>query len=288
MSAVPEAPRAADAPVFDRPVFIVSSPRSGSARLFDALAGAPEVFTVGKQAHRLIEGIPTLDVRQRGFDSNRLDAGDATAPVVGELRRVLREHARDRDGAAPGSGPFRLLDKTPKNALRIPFLAEAFPEAHFLYYHRDPREVLAQMLLAWHSGQYRTYMGLPGWPHRYWALLLTPGWRGLADRSIVEIVVAQWKVALQILLDDLEALPAHRWRVVRHADLVDNPSGEIARLCLALDYRWDRPLDGGLARQPDPASADDAAVIRGYAAELQRLWPGVQPLAERAAKFAGG
>ena len=45
-----------------------------------------------------------------------------------------------------------MLEKTPKNALRLPFLARVFPEARFIYLHRDPRRVLASMMEAWTVG----------------------------------------------------------------------------------------------------------------------------------------
>src|SRR5690606_36855978 len=38
---------------FDRPVFIVSPPRSGSTLLFETLAAAPGVFTIGDESHGL-------------------------------------------------------------------------------------------------------------------------------------------------------------------------------------------------------------------------------------------
>ena len=275
------------AATLDRPVFIVASPRSGASLLFDTLMRAPRVYSAGSASHRLLESIPALNVETHGFESNRLLAADATPAVAAELARRYHEAARDRDGAAAQRLPLRLLDKTPKHSLRIPFLAQAFPDAQFVYLYRDPREVLANMLLAWQSGRFRTYMGLPGWPREFWALLLTPGWRALAGKPLADIVAGQWQAATQVLLDDLEALAPHRWRVLRYADFLANPSGEIARLCLALDYGWDRPLDGGVTGQVEPPTAEEAEVIRRHAANLQRLWPGLQATADRAAALAG-
>src|SRR3546814_20811104 len=44
------------------------SPRSGSTLLFETLATAPGVFTIGDESQGLIEGIPALDPARRDFD----------------------------------------------------------------------------------------------------------------------------------------------------------------------------------------------------------------------------
>ena len=90
--------------VFDRPVFIVCPPRSGSTLLFETMAQSPDVYTIGDESHQLIEGVPTLAPAARGFESNRLAAVDATPAVVAELRGAfLRGPARSRP-AATGCG----------------------------------------------------------------------------------------------------------------------------------------------------------------------------------------
>ena len=89
-------------------------------------------------------------------------------------------------GDPDADAPVRMLEKTPKNALRVPFLARVFPEARFIYLHRDPRPVLASMMEAWQSGRFRTYPNLPGWTGLPWSLLLVPGWRDLLGRPLHE------------------------------------------------------------------------------------------------------
>ena len=151
-----------------------------------------------------------------------------------------------------------MLEKTPKNALRISFLASAFPEAHFIYLYRDPRPTLASMIEAWRSGKFHTYQP-PGWGEPYWSLLLTPGWRSLIGAPLNEIVASQWAATTRILLDDMETLPSDRWCAIDYADFIASPQAEVQRLCGAMKLDWDGALGASLplaSHTLTPPSAD--------------------------------
>lgn len=265
-----------------RPVIVVSSPRSGSTLLFETLARAPELFTIGGESHQVIESIPSLQPAQRGWASNRLTADDATPAVRASLHHLFEVNARDRNGARPGGRPFRLLEKTPKNALRVSFLAEAFPDATFVYLYRDPRETISSMLDAWRSGRFVTYPGLPGWGQPQWSLLLTPGWRELIDAPLAEVVARQWIETTTTLLDDLEALPPERWCVASYDRLVADPAGEIGQLCEHLGLAWDVDLGDELPDSRHTLDSPHPDKWKRNAAELDEVWEAVRPVALRA------
>ncbi len=273
-------------PDFDRPVFIVGSPRSGSTLLFETLAQAPGVFTIGDESHEVIEGIPALGAEAHGYESNRLLPGEATPEITRQLRERFLAALRDRDGQAPAAGGrVRLLEKTPKNSLRVPFLARVFPEARFIYLHRDPRQVLASMMEAWTSGRFRTYPRLPGWTGLPWSLLLVPGWRRGIGHSLHTIVAHQWNTMTRLLLDDLERLPAERWTVARYDALVADPQAEVRRLCAAVGYEWDRTLDA-LPLSKYTVSPPDPAKWRRLASRIDAVLPTIQEQAKRAERVA--
>jgi hypothetical protein len=272
---------------FDRPIFIVNPPRSGSSLLFETLAKARGVYTVGGESHNVIEGVPALGIVAQNFESNCLDASHATPEVKAQLRPRFNQLLRDRDGAAAPAGRVRMLEKTPKNALRIPFLAEIFPEAHFVFLQRDPRQTLASMMEGWESGRFNTYPQLPGWRgQRQWSFLLTPGWRDLAPLPLERIVASQWNTTMQILLDSLDQLPADRWITARYDALLTDPNAEMQRLCAALDLEWDRRVEGELplARHTVSKPSDDK--WRAREQEINAVWDEIAPLAERAAAAA--
>lgn len=274
-------PHSAGRVQIERPVFIVSPPRSGSTLLFETLAQAPGLCTIGGESHQLIESIAGLHPAARGYESNRLTADDATPAVAAALHERFSVSLRDRDGA-PLSGAMRLLEKTPKNALRVPFLAAAFPDAQFVYLYRDPRETLASMLDAWQSGRFVTYSDLPAWRGLPWSLLLTPGWRDLAGRPLAEIVARQWAATVEQALDDLVALAPERWCVASYGRLVAEPQAEIERLCLFLAVDFDRTLSAPLPASRYTLSSPDPDKWQRHADALKSVLPYFEPAAQRA------
>lgn len=271
-------------PAFDRPVFIVSSPRSGTSLLFETLAQAPGLWTIGGESHEVIEGIEALHPASRGWESNRLTAGDAGPDTVRLLTGRFLARLRDRDGNPPpaGAAGLRFLEKTPKNSLRVPFLAEAFPDALFIYLYRDPRETLSSLLDAWKSGRFVTYPDLPEWEGPPWSLLLVPDWRELSGKTLAEIVARQWAAATSQLLDDLEALPPGRWCVASYDRLVSEPQAEIERLCEFIGVAWDRTLTAPLPHSRHTLTSPEPDKWRHNGEELKPVMPQITAVAERA------
>jgi uncharacterized protein (TIGR03032 family) len=272
---------------FDRPIFIVAPPRSGTSLLFETLARSPTVWTVGGESHAVMEGMPALHPANRGWDSNRATATDVGPGLAERLRAAFLAQLRDREGSRPDpqATGLRMLEKTPKNSLRIPFLKAVFPHALFIYMYRDPRQSLASMIEAWNSGRFVTYPNLPGWEGPPWSLLLTPEWRRLSGKELPEIVAAQWKMATQILLDDLERLPPQQVAVVTYDALVEEPQREVARLCRFAGIGWDQELTTPLPLSRHTVTPPDPEKWKQQEAELEAVLPDTAEVAERARKW---
>ncbi|MDE2226067.1 MAG: sulfotransferase [Xanthomonadaceae bacterium] len=273
---------------FDRPVFIVSPPRSGSSLLFETLAQGRNVCTIGGESHGIIEGktaFGMLGAAARGYESNRLDALDATPEIVAALRERFRRRAFDRNGEKV-AGRIRLLEKTPKNALRTPFLAKVFPDALFIYLYRDPKQVLASMMEAWESGGFRTYPQLPGWTGLPWSLTLTSGWRELIGKPLSEIVATQWRTITDTLLDDLAALPPMRWVAARYDRFTAAPDAEARRICEAVGFEWDRTLDAVLPLASHTVSAPASDKWRKREREIRPQLARMTNTIDRAERFS--
>ncbi len=269
----------------ERPVFIVSSPRAGSTLLFETMAQSPGVFTPGGESHAIIEGIDALHPAQHGWESNRLTEADATPMIASVLETRFLAELRARDGSRRFPPRVRMLEKTPKNSLRIPFLRAIYPDAHFLYLYRDPRATIGSMLDAWSSGKFVTYPQLPGWNGPPWSLVLVPGWRERNGRPLEEIVAHQWSEATRIMLDDLEALPPDSWCVASYDALVAEPQKEIERLCAFVGIEWDRQLTAPLPLSRHTLTEPRPDKWKRHGEEIDRIADRIEPVAVRACEW---
>ena len=136
-----------------------------------------------------------------------------------------------------GDGVRRPLLSGLRLALRVPFLDAVFPDATFVFVHRDGPAMLGAALDAWRSGSAVSVPDLPGWTGPPWSLPLIDGWRELDGLELPEIVARQWTAITDTLLTDLEALAPDRWCAVDRAALLaiasttgaPRPSGPLTR-----------------------------------------------------------
>lgn len=273
---------------FERPLIVVSAPRAGSTLLFELLAQLPHVLTVGGESHAIIEGIPALHPRSRGYASNALTAQDAPAWLSRVLRTRFGRALRDRDGVRATDSSetcVRLLEKTPKNALRIPFLDQLFPDALFVFLHREAPANLGSLMEGWRSGQFVTYPRLPGWRGMAWSFLLTPGWQALSPDSLAAIAAEQWVVSNTAILDALEALPRQRWLDIDYAELTGDPRGTYERIAswaeLPVDARVLAGFAGDLPLSSFTLSLPARDKWKRYQTEIEAVLPGLAPTRQR-------
>ena len=269
---------------FDRPIFLVSTPRSGSTLLYETFVRAPGLFATGDESHRLIESVPGLSPPHRGWLSNQLVANDALPDRAERLAAGFYRQLKDRDGRQ-ARGRVRMLEKTPKNALRIPFFDAIWPDAQFIYLYRDVRETLYSMMEAWQSGGFRTYPSLPGWPDGSWSLLLVPGWQQLKTMQLPEVVAYQWAITTEILLDDLERLGEGRVQAIDYGTFLESPQSEMERIAAGVGLGWDQQLGDTLPLSKTTVSKPDRQKWRRLEQVIQSVWPIVEKADGRARSF---
>lgn len=269
---------------FDRPIFIVSTPRSGSTLLYETLEQAPGLHSIGDESHKLIENIDGLAPPQRNWSSNRLTEEDATPDRSEQLAEAFYRKLKDREGRY-ADGRARMLEKTPKNAVRVPFFNAVWPDSEFIYLYRDVRETLYSMMEAWHTGRFRTYPGLPGWRGPSWSMVLIPDWQQLSGMQLPQIVAHQWAITTEILLSDLERLDAGRVHAVDYQAFLASPQDEIKRIAGRVGLSWDRELADTLPLSKTTVSRPNRDKWRSIEPVIQSILPIVRRADERARAF---
>jgi protein-tyrosine sulfotransferase len=176
---------------------VLGCARSGTSILGELIASHPAVAY-------LFEPNRIWNLAGPGVnDSHRLLAEHAP----GAVRRQIRDRFREQQGAAA-----MIVEKTPRNVLRVPFLRAVFPEAKLVHIVRDGRDVACSLL--------------PGIGGDEWRHLKPPSWKALfAEHRGVERCALAWREVIEIALEDLSSVPHLQ---VRYEELVSNPR-EVAR-----------------------------------------------------------
>lgn len=266
-----------------QPVMIAAAPRSGSTLLFETMAAVDTLVSVGGESHAVIEGLPKLHPAAQDFNSNVLTADLVDATTKQALRRRFLEAITAHEPVerlrrlAPD---LRLLEKTPKNALRLPFLQQVFPAMRLVYLIRHPRENISSIIDAWRSGRFVTYPELPGWSGPPWSLLLIPGWRDLPAQDIAMIAARQWQLAHEFILDALETLDFAGVVALRYEDLIAEPERVMHDLCDRLELPVPA-IDDALPLSVHTLTPPDPDKWKRNADELARVLPEIEPTWQR-------
>lgn len=216
---------------------ILGCARSGTSILGELIASHPQVLYMFESA---IWGKAVGDPRE----SHRLTAADAREEVRRKISRYfvrkIRRHGR--------SGTV-LLEKNPRNCLRIPFLHTLFPEAKFIHIVRDGRDVACSLL--------------PGIGGEEWQHLKPPNWQELLqDYQGIQRCGMTWKTVVELALADLQSVPHLQ---VRYEDLVNRPVETAESI-----FRF-----MGLELHPDTvafASRIQDKTADSYHADKQKMW----------------
>jgi hypothetical protein len=129
---------------------------------------------------------------------------------------------------------------------------------------------------------FKQYLDLPGWQGPTWSFYLFPGWQEVNGRPVPEIVATQWATGVNLVLDDLQAMPQERWCVASFTDLLADPAKEIGSICEFLGWSYDRPLTAPLPLSGSVVSAPEKDKWRRNAEEIEAVMPIAQDAADRA------
>lgn len=179
------------------PVFISGCNRGGTSILSLLLGQHPQLRNVGKGPHH--EGQWIWKRRFHDGSHHRW----AVPPWLAALRKTEADATPEileyfRQAFASACAGSRMVEKTPSNAIRIPFMNCLYPDCTVIHVLRDGRHTAASLMARG--------VPMPYAPH-------------------------QWVSVHTIALPDLEALGPERGLLVRYEELLESPMDVLARIC---------------------------------------------------------
>lgn len=205
-------------PTLRRPLFLIGAPRSGTTFLGKCLASLPQIsyhfepIATKASARYIYEGTWSKS-RAQWFYKN-------------VYQWLMRLHL---------NGDLRFSEKTPRNCLIVPFLAETFPDAQFIHIVRDGRDVaLSLSKKPWflasqaNSGRYEP----GGYPYGPYAQFWVESDRAQEFESTSDIhrCIWVWKRFTEEALASIGQLPSSRYLEIRYESLVFEPEQSTEKL----------------------------------------------------------
>jgi Sulfotransferase family len=200
----------------DRPIFIVGCPRSGTTVFLNNFATHPALAGLNDTTNIWDPNLSNPEV-----DHVRTD-GDITPAVRRRLRAMYSLYVWL-------CGAERLVDKLPRNALRVPYLHALFPNCFVIHVIRDGRAVVASLMaLNQRDMSQPTRQGIP-----FGGFAKPPGWRELLDLPPVEQFAHLWARLVPYARASGSQLPPGTYTEVFYEEFCRDPQGILSRL-----YEW--------------------------------------------------
>ena len=216
--------------------------------------------------------LPAAEVAAR-FPGLSPTQGPPAEPIV-EMTPFVVPRPWQVTGAAQAAG-HQVVTTTPRNAFRLPLLAQVFPNARIRVIHltRNPAAAVNGLRDGWlHAGFFtcRSDQPLqiagytdrcPSWGSAWWNYDVPPGWREWCERPLVEVCAFQWAAAQRATVEGAAAIGAPLHRIAFEEIARPGPRRGRALSTLA---RW---------LEIDPAPLDaDIPVVMATAAPRPRRW----------------
>lgn len=226
------------------PIILFGNFRSGTTMLQKLICAHPDVVA-------LYEPVGLWLYADPGRIHDEFDERDATDKVKRYIRNEFFKYQLQ-------SGNRIIVEKTPHNILRIPYVRAIFPEARFLYIVRNPLSFISSVELKWQqpATRKRIVKRLKSTPvtqlHHYLKHFLNQHWNNrilrrkylsvwgprykgiqedLKAEDLMVIIARQWSRASSKAERDLTRFEDGQALKLRYEDFVQDPIPHMERIC---------------------------------------------------------
>ena len=211
-------------------IFIIAAPRSGAGLLHKLLL-LDESFHAGA----LTSDENIVSFLEKGLIKNNYQLGEKKTKKLTPAQKLKLQAEY---GSKSSKGVKVIADYNPRLSVHVSELAEAFPDAKFIFVTRNPAQTIWSARRAWESKKFVSYPDLPDWWGEPWAFALTPNWRDLIGQPILNIVASQWAYSVESIFAASEGIDQKRWFNASFESLMTNPQEEMSRITKGLKLEW--------------------------------------------------
>lgn len=226
------------------PIILFGNFRSGTTLLQKVISTHPDVVP-------LYEPVGLWLYADPGRNHDEFDEHDATDKVKRYIRKKFLEYQQQ-------NGNHIIVEKTPHNILRIPYVRAIFPDAHFLYIVRNPLSFVSSVELKWQrpAGGKRIVRRVKSTPltqlHHYFTRFINQQWNNrilrrkylsiwgprykgiqedLKTNNLLTVIARQWSHSSAKAERDLACFEPGRVLRLRYEDFVTDPISDLERIC---------------------------------------------------------
>lgn len=226
------------------PIFLFGNTRSGTTIVQKVMSTHPEIAGWYEPNALWLYADP-------GRIHDEFDESDATNRVKQYIRKQFLKYQQLH-------GNCIVLEKTPQNILRIPYVRAIFPEATFLFIVRNPFSFISSVEYKWQRpvtghGILRRLKDTPitqlhHWVRRYliqqinkrvlrkkYLSIWGPRYKGIQDdlktHDLLTVIARQWSVCSMKAEKDMDAFEDGQILRLKYEDFVDDPITNLERIC---------------------------------------------------------
>lgn len=226
------------------PIILFGNFRSGTTILQKVIATHPDVVA-------LYEPVGLWLYADPGRSHDEFDENDATDKVKRYIRNKFLKYQQQH-------GNRIIVEKTPHNILRIPYVRAIFPEARFVYIVRDPLSFISSVELKWQrpAGRKRIVRRVKSTPvthlHYYLKRFFNQQWNNrilrrkylsiwgpryngiqeeLKTENLLTVIARQWSLSSRKAERDFALFEDGQVLRLRYEDFVEDPISDLERIC---------------------------------------------------------
>lgn len=226
------------------PIIILGNTRSGTSIVQKVTAVHPGIVDWYEPRTLWLCADPRRPHDEFGED-------DATDKVKRHIRREFLKYQKQHRNRV-------VMEKTPANILKIPYVRAIFPEATYLFIVRDPFSFISSVELKWqrtlsakgirrrlkstpitqlhhYAGRFiRQYVDKQILRRKYQAIW-GPRYKGIDEdvqaHDLLTVIARQWSVCSRKAEKDLALFENGRVLRLKYEDFVENPISDMERIC---------------------------------------------------------